>query len=372
MKNKRDYYEVLGIAKNAATEEIKKAYRALALKYHPDRNPGDKEAEDKFKEASEAYSVIGNEEKRHIYDQYGFAGLNSQGGNGARDFSFFSDQIFADFEDVLGDFFGLGSFFSGGRGGQRSRRGQDISMQVDLTLEESYLGVEKKIDIKREKTCAECKGSGSEPGKSAENCKQCGGSGKVHRNQGFFTIATACPVCRGQGKVIKHPCHHCQGKGIEIETKELKVNFPAGIDSGNRLRLVGEGSDGSLGGKPGDLYILIHVVEQADFKRNEEDLVYELNLTFSQAALGTEIKLETFWGLEKIKVPAETQTGSIVKIKGKGFKNVNGWGRGDFIVVLKVTTPTNLSKREKEIFKELLTIEESKKSGSWGKKLFFN
>ena len=356
MMRKRDYYDILGVDRNASTDEIKKAYRSLALKYHPDRNQGDPESEEKFKEASEAYAVLGNAEKREIYDRYGHEGLK-QGSRGFSDFSFFSDSIFADFEDILGNFFGFGSTFSHRTGHQR---GRDIGMELSLTMEEAYRGIEKTINIKKEVNCEACKGSKTEPGHQPENCKQCGGSGKIRRTQGFFSISTSCPVCQGSGKIITHPCKKCRGKGRISEKKEIQVHIPPGVDTGNKIRISGEGEEGRNGGRPGDLYILISIEEDTHFKRQDNHLIYQLNISFAQAALGDTVKIKTFYGSEKIKIPPETQNEEVIKIKGKGFKNVNGWGKGDFLVVIRVRTPKKLSPKEKELFKELRKIEKEK------------
>jgi molecular chaperone DnaJ len=361
---KRDYYDVLGVSREANTNEIKKAYRQLAMKYHPDRNEGNPEAEEKFKEASEAYSVLADAEKRRIYDQYGFEGLKSAG-RGFADGSFFSDSIFADFEDILGSFFG----FSTGRGrgrGRGGRRGRDLGMDVNITMEEAYNGVEKELEVKREIGCPICDGSGSEPGRPIETCRQCGGSGKTHVSRGFFSIASTCPVCNGAGRIIQYPCKKCSGRGRSYETRKLKVNLPAGIDAGNRLRMTGEGEGGYNGGRPGDLYININVEEDDHFKRDGNDLIYNLDITFAQAALGDEVKIDAFHGSEKIKIHPESQSGKIIRIKGKGFKNVSGWGKGDFLVILNVITPTRLTRREKELFRELRKIEKQKEGDADG------
>lgn len=313
---------------------------------------------EKFKEASEAYSVLGDEQKKNIYDQYGFAGLKG-GGRGFGDASFFSEGIFSDFEDILGNLFGFG----GGRGGggrSGARKGRDIGVDVTLTMEDAYNGVEKELDVERLNTCSICDGSGSEPGHSPETCSQCGGAGKVRRNQGFFSVAATCPVCNGQGQIIRHPCKKCSGKGRLPETRKLKVTIPAGVDNGNRLRVNGEGEGGYGGGRAGDLYVILHVEEDNRFKREENDLIYRLDITFAQAALGDDVKINTFGGTEKIKIHPESQTGKITRIKGKGFKNVNGWTRGDLLVILNVVTPTQLSKAEKELFRQLRELEQKK------------
>jgi molecular chaperone DnaJ len=355
---KQDYYDVLGVPRNAGADEIKKAYRKLALKYHPDRNQGDAESEEKFKEASEAYSVLADNEKRSIYDQFGHEGLRA-GGRGAGDFSFFSDSIFSDFEDILGNFFGFGSQRRGGQG-RRPQRGRDVGMDVDLTMEEAYNGVEKDLEITKEKNCHICDGSGNEPGYPPETCAQCGGSGSARRSHGFFSIATTCPVCNGAGKIIKHPCKTCGGKGRIPEKKTINAKFPAGVANGNRLRVGGEGEEGYNGGRSGDLYIQINVAEDDHFRREDNDLVYELDITFAQAALGDDIKIDTFYGTEKIKIHPESQNGKIIRFKGKGFKNVGGWGKGDLLVVLRVVTPTHITRKERDLFRQLREIEKQR------------
>ncbi len=368
---KRDYYEVLGISKNATAAEIKKAYRQIAMKYHPDRNQDDPTAEEKFKEASEAYSVLGNGEKKEKYDRFGFNGLNSNN-HGFSDFSFFSDSIFSDFEDILGDVFGFGSSSSSRRTRNRPRRGEDIGLEISISLEESYNGVEKKITVSKEQNCTVCNGTGSEPGTSPEVCKQCGGHGSVRRSQGFFAISTPCPSCRGKGTIIVHPCNECSGTGRISKEKEIKVTIPAGVDNGNRLRVSEEGDGGYLNGRPGDLYILINVEKNKSFRREGNNLIYNLNISFSQAVLGDDILINAFHGTEKIKIPPETENGKIIKIKNKGFRNLNGWGKGDLLIIVNITTPSNLSKREKELFKELRKLELEKTSSTGKKRTLFN
>jgi len=366
---KQDFYEILGVSRDAPTSEIKKAYRKLALQYHPDRNQGNPEAEDKFKEASEAYSVLGDDQKRQMYDRYGHDGLKG-GGRGPSDFSFFSDSIFSDFDDILGNLFGFGG--GGGQRGARPRRGRDIGMEVNITMEDAYNGVEKELDVKRDVTCNICDGNGSEPGRPIETCQQCGGTGKTRMSHGFFSISSACPVCNGAGKMIKYPCKSCNGVGRKEESRHIKVNIPAGVDSGNRLRVSGEGEGGALGGPSGDLYVILNVEEHDLYKRQDNELIYNLDISFAQAALGDDIKIETFYGSEKIKIHPESQNGKIVRIKGKGFKNVNGWGKGDMLVVLNVVTPTRLSKKEKELFRELREIEQEKMGEGSKKGGFFS
>ena len=350
---KKDYYQVLGVNRSASAEEIKKAYRKMAMQHHPDRNRDNPEAEEKFKEASEAYSVLGNVEKRQIYDQYGVDGLRS----GAQDFGFFSDSIFSDFGDILGDLFGFGGSFSGGRQRRGPRKGNDLGLEVELTLEESFLGVEKEIAVDRERNCGVCDGSGSEPGTSADVCRKCGGSGNMRVSQGFFSMATTCSACQGRGRVISHPCKNCHGQGRMRETKKIKVAFPAGIDEGNRLRVSGEGGGGREGGSPGDLFVMIKIKADKNFQRHGNDLLFQLPVSFSQAALGDQVSIKTFEGTEKIKIPPAAQNGQVLKIKNKGFRQVNRWSRGDLLIQVNVVTPHTLSRQETELFKKLREIE---------------
>jgi len=371
MRNKKDFYEILDIPRTASVNEIKKAYRQLALQYHPDRNQTDPKAEEKFKEASEAYSVLGNPEKREIYDKYGHDGLRA-GNGGPADFSFFSDSVFSDFGDILGNLFGFGSVFSGSqRHSRRPRQGRDLGMEVVLTFAESFHGVEKEINLHRERNCTTCQGSGAEPGTSPETCPQCRGTGQVHRSQGFFTVATTCGRCRGSGKTVAHPCKDCKGSGHMEEIKTLKVSFPAGIDAGQRLRISGEGEEGSNGGPPGDMYLLIQVGEHDRFRREEDDLIHDLKISFPQAVLGVSLPLLTLDGEERIEVPPGILSGDVLRLKGKGFKRINRMGKGDLLIHVRVVTPKNPGRREKELYKELQDLEDSQKSVSKGAKKGF-
>ena len=366
---KKDYYQILEVHRNANAEEIKKAYRKMALQHHPDRNRDKPEAEEKFKEASEAYSVLGNGEKRKIYDQYGVEGLRM--GGGSSDSGFFSDSTFADFGDILGDLFGFGQSFSGGRQGRRgSRKGRDLGLEIVLTLEESFLGVEKEIAVERERSCHDCDGSGSEPGKQADVCSKCGGTGNVRLAQGFFSVSTTCSSCRGSGKIIAHPCKKCGGQGRLMEAKKIKVTFPAGIDEGNRLRVAGEGESGSQEGSPGDLYLMVRIKEDKNFQRQENDLLCQLQLSFSQAALGDQINVKTFEEVEKVKIPPSAQNGQVIKIKGKGFRQINRWSRGDLLIQIHVKTPQNLTHQETELFKKLREIEKNRDQALFEKDTF--
>ena len=353
---KKDYYQILGVNRDAGAEEIKKAYRKMAMQHHPDRNRDNPQAEERFKEASEAYSVLGNVEKRQIYDQYGMDGLR---GGAGQDFGFFSDSIFSDFGDILGDLFGMGGAFAANRQRRGPRKGSDLGLEVALTLEETFLGVEKEIAVEREGNCDICAGSGSEPGKSAEVCRKCGGSGNVRISQGFFSVATTCSACQGRGKIIAHPCKKCHGHGRRREAKKIKVNFPAGIDQGNRLRVSAEGEGGREGGSPGDLFILVKVKPDEIFQRHGYDLLYQLRVSFAQAALGDQVSIKTFEGTEKIKIPPAVQNEQVLKIKNKGFRQVNRWSRGDLLIQINVMTPQNLSRQETELFKKLRELESS-------------
>ncbi|MCU0237277.1 MAG: molecular chaperone DnaJ [Acidobacteria bacterium] len=353
---KKDYYQVLGVSRDAKAEDIKKAYRKLAMQHHPDRNRDNPEAEEKFKEASEAYSVLGNSEKRQVYDRYGVEGLRG----GGSDFGFSAESIFSDFGDILGDMFGFSGGVSGGRQRRGPRKGGDLGLEVELTLQESFLGVEKEVEVERERNCDACDGSGSEPGHDAETCRKCGGSGNVRVSQGFFSMATTCPGCRGNGKVVSHPCRKCHGHGRVRENKRIKVSFPAGIDDGNRLRVSGEGEGGRQGGAPGDLYISARIRPDKRFQRHGQDLLLQLPVSFSQAALGDQVTIQTFEGAEKIKIPPAAQNGQILKIKNKGFHQVNRWSRGDLLVQVRVQTPRSLSRQETELFKKLRELEAGK------------
>lgn len=360
----KDYYKILNVDRNATKEDIKKSYRQLALKYHPDRNQGDGKSEEKFKEASEAYSVLGDEEKRKTYDQYGIEGLkgNQAGYGGFGNFSdLFSSSIFSDFEDILGNFFGFSDGFSNSRW-NAPRRGEDIYKEVTLTMKEAYLGVEKEIEIFKSVKCDRCLGEGSEPGTKPENCSQCNGSGTIRRSQGFFSISSTCHACRGSGLIIKNPCQKCDGNQLIKIVESKIVTIPAGIDKGNKIRISGAGEEGLNKGRPGDLYLIIDIKSDEGFRREGNDLIYELPISFSQAVFGDEVIIDTYGGSEKIKITAKTQSGDTLVIKNKGFKNINRWGKGNLVIIFKLITPTQLSKRETQLFKELRDIEKEKKN----------
>ncbi len=341
---KRDYYEILGVAKNASEAELKKAFRRLAMKHHPDRNPGDKESEEKFKEAKEAYEILTDPQKRAAYDQFGHAGVDPSAGGGARGGASFSDI----FEDIFGDIFG------GGRGGgSRVYRGSDLQYNLELTLEEAVFGTEVKIRVPSLVECGECHGSGAEKGTTPETCGTCGGVGQVRMQQGFFSVQQTCPRCHGTGKMITHPCKACHGQGRVEEHKTLSVKVPAGVDSGDRIRLSGEGEAGINGGPPGDLYVQIHVKAHKLFTRKGNDLMCEVPISFATAALGGELEIPTLDGRVNLKIPEETQSGRLFRLRAKGVKSVHGGAQGDLICRVSVETPVNLNKRQKELLKEL-------------------
>lgn len=350
---KRDYYEVLGVDRGADREEIKKAYRRLALKFHPDRNPGDKEAEDRFKEASEAYEVLSDLEKRNMYDRFGHEGLRSSGFSGFTDIrDIFSSDIFSGFEDLFSDFFGMGR-----RGGRRPRKGADLRYDISLTLEEAAFGVKKDIETTREVRCDECDGTGAMPGTFPEKCPRCKGVGQVGHTRGFFTIATTCDMCGGSGRVVRHHCEVCRGRGKLPEKKKLKVTVPRGVDTGVSLRMQGEGETGERGGPPGDLFVVISVSPHDFFQRQDDDIFCQVPISFTQAALGTRIEIPTLEGNhENIDIPRGTQSGKIFKIRGKGVPRLRGHGRGNLLVQVAVKTPTRLNRRQEELLREFAHV----------------
>lgn len=336
----RDYYETLGVAKNASDEEIKKAYRKLAMKHHPDRN-SDKGSEEKFKEAKLAYEILSDPEKRSAYDQFGHAGVNPQG-------SGFSGGGFSDaFGDIFGDIFG------GGQRRDRVYRGADLRYNLEITLEEAARGTETKIRIPTLEECGTCHGSGSKPGTDAVTCTTCGGHGQVRMQQGFFSVQQTCPRCGGSGKMITNPCTTCHGEGRIKKHKTLSVKIPAGVDTGDRIRLAGEGEAGPNGGPSGDLFVVIHLKEHAVFKRDGDDLHCEMPISFATAALGGEVEIPTLDGHAKIKIPAETQSGKVFRLRNKGIKGVRSPAPGDLLCHMIVETPVNLSERQRELLQEL-------------------
>jgi len=355
---KKDYYQVLGVARDATAEDIKKAYRQLALRHHPDRNPGSKEDEDRFKEAAEAYSVLADGGKRSVYDRFGHEGLRGEGFQG---FSGFDSSVFEDFEDILGNFFGFsfGDFFGGrgrSRGGTRRSRGRDLALEVEIALEEAAAGVEREIKLARAETCQACQGTKRKPGTLASSCPACGGRGQVRIQQGFFTMARTCPRCQGRGEINASPCASCQGKGHIREKRALKVRIPAGVADGSRLRLVGEGDAGDEGMPAGDLYVVTRVRKHPFFEREGNDLACEITVSFTQAALGARVEIPTLEGSEVLKIPAGTQPGEIIRLKGKGVQDVAGRRKGDLFIKVLVRTPENLSKEQKTLLAKLAEV----------------
>ncbi len=355
MTTKRDYYEVLGIGRDASGAQIKAAYRKLALKYHPDRNPGDKEAEEKFKEAAEAYDVLSDPQKRQIYDQYGHQGLEGSGFSGFGGF----EDIFSTFSDIFEDFFGFGSRR---RSGSRPQRGSDLRYDLTLDFLDAAFGVETEIEVEKYATCPSCQGNQCAPGAEPEVCPQCHGAGQVGRSQGFFTIRTTCPQCRGQGRVITKPCPECGGAGRIMVTRKVAVKIPAGVDNGSRLRLAGEGEAGSHGGPPGDLYVFIHVRPHEFFVRDENHVICKVPISFVQAALGDEITVPTLEGETQVQVPRGTQPGDVVRLPGLGIASLRNGRRGDQVIQFVVKTPTNLTKKQESLLREFARLEENKLS----------
>lgn len=368
--SKRDYYEVLGVGQDAAAGDIKKAYRRLAMKYHPDRNPDDESAAERFKELSEAYEVLSDQEKRAAYDRFGHAGMDGQGGMGGfgAGASNFSDV----FNDVFGDFFG------GGRGGGRSRRGADLQYNLELDLEQAVRGDNVAIKVPTLVACDDCDGSGAAKGTSPVTCPDCGGAGQIRVSQGFFTLQQTCPRCRGAGSVIQDPCRSCGGRGVQEETRRLSVKVPPGVDSGDRIRLSGEGEASPGGGPAGDLYVQILVREHPLFRREGRHLYCEVPISFPDAALGGELEVPTLDGRVKLKIPPETQSGKLFRLRGKGVRPVRGGPQGDLLCRVAIETPVKLNSEQRELLKRfrdtLQDGEQSPKERSWfeGVKRFFD
>jgi molecular chaperone DnaJ len=356
MSTKRDYYEVLGVQKGAAKDDIKKAYRKLAMQFHPDRNPNNPEAEAKFKEASEAADVLLDDEKKGRYDQFGHAGVSgAQGGGfqGSGDFGDFGDI----FGDIFGDMLGGGRRRGGGGGRSRGRPGDDLQMGIDITFAEAAFGCEKTISLTKNVKCETCSGSGAKAGSAPTTCDYCNGHGEVRRQQGFFTVSSTCPKCNGTGQMIKDPCQTCNGAGKKKKKVDLQVKIPAGIDQGQRLKLSNEGDAGTSGGPNGDLYVVINIKQHEIFERDEFDVHCTVPISFSQAALGDEMEVPTLSGKVALKIPVGTQSGVKMRLKGKGIQRLGGYGVGDQIVTVHVETPTKLSSEQKELFKRLTEVD---------------
>jgi molecular chaperone DnaJ len=349
---KRDYYEILGVQRGATEQEIKSAYRKLALQFHPDRNPNNPDAEEKFKECSEAYAILADSEKREMYNRFGHAGVGAAAPGG------FDASVFQDFGDIFGEFFGFGDLFGGGRSGGRTRaqRGADLREDITIEFEEAAFGVEKQITYRKHELCEKCNGSGSAQGKAPASCRTCGGRGQVRYQQGFFSIARTCSTCHGAGSVISDPCTNCRGEGRVVQQKTIDAKIPAGVEDGTRIRFTGVGEAGVHGGPPGDLYLVLRVKQHAFFERQGNDLYCVVPISYTQAAVGTEIQVPTLEGEQTLKIPEGTQSGTVLKLRGKGVPVLNGHGKGNLFVEVRVQTPTKLTKRQRELLQELQGI----------------
>ena len=373
---KRDYYEVLGVSKSADATEIKKAYRKLALKYHPDKNPGDKEAEEKFKEAAEAYDVLSNEEKKRRYDQFGHAGVGGagQGGFGG---GMSMDDIFSQFGDIFGSFGGFSGFggFGGGRSARRVNRETNLRVKVKMNLQEIATGIEKKIKVKKYVACQHCNGTGAKDGKSYSTCSTCKGSGQVTRVQntilGAMQTTSTCPTCEGEGKIINEKCTFCNGEGVLMSEEVISINIPAGVGEGMQLSLSGKGNAARRGGVNGDLIVLIEEEEHPELVRDGNDLLYNVFIGYPEAVLGETVEIPTIEGKVKVKIEAGTQPGKILRLRGKGLPDVNGYGKGDLLAKVNVWIPKNLSKDEKKLVEKMKEAE-GFKPGSGDKKSIFS
>lgn len=346
---KRDYYEVLGVDRGADEAQLKGAYRKLALKYHPDRNPDNKEAEEKFKEAAEAYGVLSDAQKRAAYDRYGHQGVSAAGGGG------FDPNAFAGFEDIIGDLFGFGDIFGGGGSRKRSRvqRGEDLRYDLEITFEDVMRGMTADIQVPRMEACKRCTGTGAEAQDGLTVCPICRGRGEVIFQQSFLSVRRTCTQCNGRGQIIRRPCTQCKGEGYSRIERKLKINVPAGVDNGTRLRLQNEGQPGANGGPPGDLYVFLKVKEHPVFDRQEADLHCTIPINIAQAALGTQVDLLTFDGLQNVRIPEGSQQGSTVRLKGLGIPHLNSHGRGDLYIHVDVRVPSKLTRDQKKLLEQL-------------------
>jgi molecular chaperone DnaJ len=349
--NQRDFYEVLGVSRTATVDEIKSSYRKAALKWHPDRNPENKhEAEAKFRECTEAYSILSDQEKRQIYDTYGHAGLSNVGGGVD-----FNGTIFQDFHDIFGDFFGFEDLLGGGgrRGRTRAQRGGDLRYDMSLTFEEAASGVSTKIKLPKQELCASCHGTGAKAGTGSSSCQTCGGRGQLAYQQGFFTITRTCPACQGAGQIIKERCPDCRGQGRIERDKTIDLRIPAGVDTGTRLRVPGEGEAGANGGPSGDLYVVLDVKEHPFFERRGADLYCTIPVSIAQAALGADLPVPGLNGEERLKLPEGTQSGAVFRIKGHGLPDPRGGGRGDLYYHVRVLTPSKLTREQRKLMEQL-------------------
>jgi molecular chaperone DnaJ len=360
----RDFYEILGVERGADQDTIKKAYRKMAMQFHPDKNPGNPEAEEKFKEAASAYEVLGDPEKRARYDRFGHSAFQN-GGGGARGFSDVED-IFANFGDIFGDLFGMGGSARQGRSPNQPRRGSDLRYVAEISLADVIEGSERDIEFDTEDTCESCKGAGAERGSQPETCKTCGGLGQVRVSQGFFQMATTCPNCQGRGSVIKNPCKSCRGSGRQKQHRKIKITIPPGVDTGTRLRVSGEGEGGYLNGPSGDLYVEIRVKEDERFEREGEHLYTKLDVPYLQLLLGGELEAETVTGVTKLEIPRGTQVGETLKVPGEGVPSLRSGRRGDLYIQIGVEFPDKLSKKEEELLKQLAEMQGVQVSTSSG------
>ncbi|MBI5787849.1 MAG: molecular chaperone DnaJ [Candidatus Schekmanbacteria bacterium] len=350
MAKELDYYTILGVNRSAAADEIKKAYRQMALKYHPDKNPGDKQAEEMFKEAAEAYEVLGDQEKRQLYDQYGHTGLKGT------NFHHFTNA--EDIFNAFGNFFGMGDLFGAGGRARRNapRRGADLRYDIELTLKEAAFGSEKSIEYTLSEPCSTCRGTGAHPDEGIMKCVACAGTGQVTRTQGFFSISTPCSRCHGEGTIIKQPCPNCKGVGHTQTKRELKLKIPAGVDTDSRLRVSGAGDPGYKGGPSGDMYVFITVAEDKIFTRQDDEIICQMPISITQACLGAEITIPTLEGEKTINLHPGTQSGEIYKLEGAGVQHLKGYGRGDQLIQFDVRIPTKLTPRQEEILREFAAI----------------
>jgi molecular chaperone DnaJ len=359
----KDYYKIIGVSRDAAEDEIKKAYRKIAMQYHPDRNPGNKEAEEKFKIVSEAYEVLRDPQKREIYDRYGIEGLKGTGFTGFRGF----EDIFSAFGDIFEDFFGFGTTY---KHRAKVRVGADLRYDLRISFYDAAFGRETEIEIPKKVICEICDGTGASPGTYQTSCPNCKGTGQVIRSQGFFTISTTCGQCHGDGKFIPHPCKECGGNGKVRKNKKIQIKIPPGVDTGSKLRIRGEGEEGERGGHSGDLFVFIYVESHDFFSREGDDIICQIPISFPQAALGAEIEIPTLNGNRSFTIPKGTESGQLFRIKGEGFPKLRGYGRGDQIVQVIVKTPEHLTKRQEEILKEFEGLSKNKDKGEGWRKFF--
>lgn len=360
------YYEILGVNKDASADAIKKAYRKLAMKYHPDRNQGDAEAEEKFKEAAEAYEVLSDLQKRRIYDAYGKEGLRNSGYSGPGN----SEDIFSHINDLFGDLFGFGGGRTRRRDPNAPVQGEDLRYDIRISFMEAVHGVSRQVEITKRETCWTCEGSGARPGHKPQTCPTCQGRGQVVRSQGFFQVSTTCPRCGGAGQVITDPCNDCQGEGLINRSKKVSIRIPAGVDTGSRMRLSGEGEGGRRGGPSGDLYVVIHVDEHEHFQRDGQTIYLRLPISMVRAALGCEADVPTVHGTAKLKIPTGTQSGERFTLRGEGVPSLRGGGRGDMVVEVQVQTPTRLSKEQKELLREFEGLDKEQEEEGFFARLF--